>query len=321
MKTQLLSFTFLSLLVSINPAAAKDIPDYFDLEPTDDILKSVSNAMGGLTPSDVGKTENALDRYEEAKQQQKKVTPISEPYVLKLHTKRIKEVLISRGYQSEIVFFDLNGNPWEVANVSTGNTELIEAKKDTVLTHVVTVSTKSEQFTGRTNIKVRFKGLDTSVSFPIHINTEAYHDALNVTLPGKSPNSKDSNISIYKQRAVLYDPVARSILDNPVNPDGGSNCQHRNAIVKSITGEFVYGVEPVVFSCSGAIYIRSQFLSSPSPDPNGIILGADDYKVFKYIDQIDFFTFRSQEGKSLFVEVVKPKNQIGARFGDQVKLK
>jgi hypothetical protein len=316
--TILISLIYPSLVFS---ETANTVPEKYNIVPSAEVLEAVKAAMGKLSPEDTAQAENAVKEYDRATQQQKEVTAITDTYVVKLHSNKREEIKIIKDYEGELSFFDSNGQPWEVGEVSVGNENILSATKGAILKHSIVISTVNDRYAGRTNLKVRFVGIDVSISFPVHINTTHYHDSLKVVLPGSSPTSKVISSGLYKPRSVLDDPVARKILDNPVNPENNQNCRLRNTLVKSITGDEILGIAPVVFACDNGLYIRSQFLSSPSPNPNGVILGADGYRVYKYLDPIDIFTFRSKQGRSLFVEVIKPQSFIGARFGEQVKLK
>lgn len=194
------------------------------------------------------------------------------------------------GYESEIVFFDLNGKPWEIGDVSTGNTTILQATKNEVMPHSIVLAAGEGQYAGRTNIKVRFAGLDTSISFPITINTQAYIETLKVVLPGMAPavDGVTYNPS-FDERRVMDDPIARAILDNPVAPENSGDCASRLAITKTLTGQTLPGIQPAVFSCDNGLYIRTRYLSAPAPEPNGVTHGPDGYRVYHFIDSGNTF--------------------------------
>lgn len=303
----------------INPLG---VPEHFNITPTPELLDEVKKAMGGVSADEAAQAENALKQYQHAQQIRIEPKAIVDTYSVKLHTGLRYKLLVVSGFETEILFFDLNGNPWEVGSVSTGNTKLISATKGDVLSHGVTIAAADSQYAGATNLKVKFKGFETSVSFPITVNTEMYHETLKVVLPGTISNAVNkSHIAGYETRYAMDDPVARSVLDNPINPENSQHCEKRLAIAKSITGQTLLGTQPVVFSCDTGLYIRTRYLTAPNPQPNGFINGPDGYRVYRFLDDNEMFTFREKNGETVFVESVKPQKLIGARFGKQVELK
>lgn len=298
------------------------VPAHFNIAPTPEVLSAVKEAMGGVTAEEAAQADNAVKLYDHARQLTADVEPLEDTYPYKLNTKGRYTLYTVSGFETELLFFDLNGNPWEVGSVSTGNTKLANAEKGEVLPHSVTIGIADKRYAGKTNLKVKFKGLETSVSFSMQINTQKYHETLKVVLPGVNPKEQGAQLySGYTERYAMDDPVARSILDNPVNPATSAGCENRLAVTKSITGQTLLGTQPVVFSCDTGLYIRTRYLSSPSPDPNGVVNGPDGYRVYRFIDAGEYFTFSDRTGQPIFIEAVKPQKLIGARFGEQVELK
>lgn len=306
--------------INVTSNAPLGVPQQFNIAPTPEILDAVKEAMGGVSVEDAAQADNAVRMYDHAKQQQHEVTPIIDTFPVKLHSGIRYTINVVSGFESELAFFDLNGQPWEVGSTSTGNTGLLSATKNEIIPHTINIAAAEGRYAGRTNLKVRFKGLETSVSFPININTQTYHETLKVVLPGSSPNAKANPYSGFGNRDAMDDVVARSILDNPINPETSVSCEKRLAVAKTITGQTLLGIQPVIFSCETGLYIRSRYLTGPSPDPNGFVNGPDGYRVDRFIDAGEYFSYRDKSGQPVFIEAVKPQKMIGARFGDQVRL-
>lgn len=289
----------------------------FDVEPSAEIIKSIRGAYGDMTPQESVQLRNSMDEYKRADQYQKPVKAISGTYALKLHAPVKIELRLIAGFETELAFFDLQGRPWEVGSVTTGNKNLVSAIKSEVLPHTVTLSSAADKLAGRTNIKIQFKGLDASVSFPIVINTTSYHDSLKVVLPGNAPRKAESNDYQMTQRTVrhvLDDPIARAILDNPYTPESSSKCHSRKITAQDMAGQNISGLDAVAFDCNGSTYLRARYLTNPAPDPTGIINGPDGYKVFRWQDAGEVMSFRAGNGRMVFLELEKPANRVGARF-------
>jgi len=269
-------------------------PQYFNVHPTEAVEQAIRKAMQGVTPQESAQVKSGLEEYKRAEQYRDDVKAISDTYAVKLHQPVVFKLNIVNGFETELDFFDLKGFPWEVATVSTGDGSILSATKSEVMPHSVNLSTKSGVFSGRTNLKVRFEGIQTSISFPVVINTNAYHDTLKVILPGLSPVSDDQPAGEYRysydnMRETLDDPIARSILDNPIDPQK-SVCKARSVVLRTITGQALQGNSPAAFYCNSKLYIRTRFLSGAAPDPAAIIHGSDGYRVYRFDLAVEMYS-------------------------------
>lgn len=306
-----------------NPKHVESVdPKYFS-PVSQEAIDAVKRAMGGISPQGGYEVKKQTQKYKHAEQYSAPVKAISDTYPVSLHQPIRFNLNLVSGFETEILFFDLKGRPWEVAEISSGNKNLVSAEKSAVLTHAAKVSSAIERMSGRTNLKVRFEGLDTSVSFPVVVNVDAYHETLKVILPGSAPVVEGEGYypeGAYQMRTALDDPFARAILDNPVDP---SSCESRRLIARNITGQPLSGVSGAAFTCNDYLYIRTRHLIGAAPEPNGIVHGPDGFRVYRFspLSSGEYFSFRNVDGQPVFLEVSLPDNRVGARFGEGVKLK
>lgn len=301
-----------------NAPAGAVTPRYFEITPTEEVINSVKQAMGNISPEEQAQIEQAVEDYRHASQYEEDVKPLNESVQLKIQQRNPVKLMLVAGFETDILFFDLQGNPWPVGDVGTGNKKRVSAEKSEILPHGVLVNSAEGKLAGRTNLKARFEGLDSPVSFPIEINTKVYHDTLKIILPGIAPTATQG--SHFDLREALDDPIARAILDNPVDPEAAKQCESRLAIARSISGQVLIGIQPVSFVCGQSLYIRTRFLHLPAPDPSGLVNGSDGYQVYRFDNPGDVFTFVGHDGRAVFLEIPVPEGQIGARFGKSVRL-
>lgn len=300
--------------------SSRPVTDPRQITPGLDVVEQVRRAMGNTTPHEQAQTREQLRVYEQANQYSAPVERMSVTYPVRLHEPPTLSLQLVDGYDTELLLYDMHGNPWKVGEVSAGNKTLLTATQSQILPHAIRLSAATGQYAGRTNVKLYVDGLDTSVSLPVEINRGRYHDTVKIVLPGMVPPTEGETTGRSELDSegvglqALDDRYARAILDNPINPLP-DECQSRDIQATSIVDQPLK-VESVAFVCAGHTYIRTRSLVGAKPGLSGVIYGPDQYRVWRYSGQGEYFSFRdTASGRPIFLVLKRPSHVIGARYG------